>query len=427
MSGTSYLQSILMYPDTCGGGPSKSRHIEVVGAVLLSLLLAFSICRSGRLVWEIKPKSPSKSRRTEEGKVVSVWIGELLNFLAVCAAVVAISLFIVARNHGLGQHLCDEGLTKELVLFTQTIIAASQVDDKNTELMTWVAANAHTLDPILTMKLQQFLSNFATTMKYLYGCDTAYTLSVTLQKFSNDRLLLSMFGFNNRSFQRFIYWHMGATAAVLVLSGFLSFGGIWPIEASWDIAVTRQRFWSPKLIYLSTSIANIILDAVVVPVPIYFVWKLRIAASRKAFIIGLFFFQLLACCFGIARISMLDGLFGADLTYNAVTPLVLTMAQLTIFIISFSFPALRLIFLSIRSTFRHLGSNTSTIPLNDVRASQRHGYMRESVGSEQWAQWDDCFIDDIPDNFDDDKPAPVSDIESTGSCNGFATLVESRV
>lgn len=352
---------------------------------------------------------------------------------------------MVAARQNLGKHLSGMGLTEPVAAFARSVIAANNATNRNTDLMAYIDANSDKLDPVVVNALREFVSKFKVVMLDLYWCSGLYTLSITSQKISYNCCLMSMFAWNNQRLRKYLMGHSILSVVAFGATLFVGFMGTQPVHASWDIAVTRQREWSAGAIYIDTAIANLVLDALVLPIPYYFIWKLQMSRAGKWALNGLFGLQLVAFFIGVARTKMLGGLFGEDITCkcsrinnllsivlthaldNAVPPLILTMSQLTVYIVCLCAPTLRWLWPPFKASIKKLCRNSPNVapPVTLENVNYRAGH--DSMRSNPYSQFDDCFIDDLPGNSAGVQSSVVSDIESTPSLNGPAALVENVV
>lgn len=337
------------------------------------------------------------------------------------------------------------GLTDSLAAFTRSVIEANNATDQNPDLMAYVNANSDKFDPIMVNALREFLLKFKVAMQDLYYCFSFYTLSITVQKLSYNCCLISMFAWNNRWLQKYLIGHSILSVFAFSATVLLGFVGTQPVNASWDIATTRVRELSAMCIYIGTAVANLVLDALVLPIPHYCIAKTQISPADKTILTGLFGSQIVAFAIGVARTSMLNGLFGEDITCkctkinsllsvvlthaldNAVPPLILTMLQLTAYIVCLCIPTLRWLWPPFKEFIRNFGRKDSNLapPVALENVGYRVGH--DSMRSNPYSEFDDCFIDDLPRNLVGMKSSVASDIESTPSLNGPAALVENVV
>jgi hypothetical protein len=166
---------------------------------------------------------------------------------------------MVSSMHGLGVHVCELGLTDQLVAFIRQVLPTSQAST-NAELLAYLDAHSTALSPDLFRSLQLFLRDFKALLVLLYVCDAFYILAVNFQKASNDFSLLSMFGYNDSSVRKIVRYHLALTLVNFVLTLGLGFFGSWPPQSSWEIATRRSWALSSAFIYRFTAASDLLLD-----------------------------------------------------------------------------------------------------------------------------------------------------------------------
>ncbi|KAE8375727.1 hypothetical protein BDV26DRAFT_294736 [Aspergillus bertholletiae] len=139
-----------------------------------------------------------------------------------------------------------------------------------------------------------------------------------------------------------------------------------------------KKFWDPTVpgscldfaqYYYGQQIPNILTDAVLLVMPLKFVWALPISKTQRLLLSGVFVTGCLTLIFDIVRlVAMIDlSRAGPDVTYNQVPVVVWTCIEATVGIIAACLPNLRPLFKLSRGDFWsqvRSGSAHSKEPLN---------------------------------------------------------------
>ncbi|KAE8450976.1 hypothetical protein EG329_005416 [Mollisiaceae sp. DMI_Dod_QoI] len=371
MAELSYLEEIIQAPVTCGDSSSNTIELQLWSYILLAILVVFTAVRLGIRIPLIMKERDSKS--------LPIVIEEALFGTAVLFAIGSIVSISLAGAQGLGKHMCNLGLDSDLVPFVRGIYTAMSTNGMSTDFMTYVNTHLDPLDQSLHDSLVKFLSTFEHTLWLLYFSFLTYTTAISIAKLSTACALVRMFGVNNPLFKKFIVSHGIATILLGVLTMLFGITQCLPVYAAWNITKPRHCINIPEF-YVSTAALNIMLDVFLLVVPFIFLRKLQIRPSEKNILMGLFASEVLGVVIGSLRINFLEGLFGLDITYNAVKPLIWTMAQITTCLVCDCIPTLRHLGRAINSLNVRPRSTTAAqnIALENV-GNRNHGSVRSST------------------------------------------------
>ncbi|CZR57385.1 uncharacterized protein PAC_07274 [Phialocephala subalpina] len=421
----SYLEEIsTKYGSTCGLHDSKTTDVYLRTSIDMAVLL---LCFTARLACRFR--LIRKAKKSLRGlSVFMVW-EEYLNAAAVLFALVAMVLFELSATYGIGQHLCDLGFDDNLVTFVNdtSILAAHQ--SPPVYFIDLLNNHNNTLNHTMVASLQEFTQGFRLDMLLLYACFACYTISITLSNLSMVCSMLAIFAFNNQFLRAYVCTLGILSISYCVVTATLGFLETNPVQASWNITTARIELYSPGALYTGTGWTKAAIDCAFIPVPLYCLARMQMRLERKITLMGLFGSQLLALALGIVRLLHLGGLFGQDITYNAVVPLIYTMDQMTASLVCLSLPTLGPIVAKIKDIFRRKIVPTPNIepaPENDRTVNQDS--VRDSNGSALVFQYADVMEDskpqDAPDNGSANeyelKPYVGSDNRSTASFGGSA-------
>ncbi|KAE8343442.1 hypothetical protein BDV24DRAFT_161489 [Aspergillus arachidicola] len=168
-----------------------------------------------------------------------------------------------------------------------------------------------------------------------------------------------------------------------------------PVNKFWDPTVPGSCIDSAQY-YYGQQIPNILTDAVLLMMPLKFVWALPISKTQRLLLSGVFVTGGLTLIFDIVRLVAMINLTrsGPDVTYNQVPVVVWTCIEATVGIIAACLPNMRPLFKLSRGSFwsqLRSGTGHSKQPLNpsqelsmedsnyDPYFTQTNIYARHSV------------------------------------------------
>ena len=88
------------------------------------------------------------------------------------------------------------------------------------------------------------------------------------------------------------------------------------MQAQWDITITDAVCVSRRAVYLGASIPNVVTDALLLILPIPYVWTLHAPVAQRLAVGGMF---LLGCFVSVVSLVRLSVFMGLDLTSPNVT------------------------------------------------------------------------------------------------------------
>ncbi|ORY16002.1 hypothetical protein BCR34DRAFT_144800 [Clohesyomyces aquaticus] len=178
-----------------------------------------------------------------------------------------------------------------------------------------------------------------TAIQYLFVCQVLYACAIAFTKIS---IIASYIRFlPDRKFR--IY--MGVTSIVILglwIAGvFVTIFQCRPVSAAWDFTDTNGKCINyVDYLYASSSL-TVATDIALCILPWPYFWKLQLPLKQRIILCLLLGGGVGACIASILRIAKLHMLRGADVTYQAVPSLNLSVIECSLGIICVSIPPLR--------------------------------------------------------------------------------------
>ncbi|KAK3678991.1 hypothetical protein LTR78_001444 [Recurvomyces mirabilis] len=115
------------------------------------------------------------------------------------------------------------------------------------------------------------------------------------------------------------------------------------VQAQWDITITDAVCVSRRAVYLGASIPNVVTDALLLILPIPYVWTLHALVAQRLAVDGMF---LLGCFVSVVSLVRLSVFMGLDLTspnvtYNLNDVFIWSLVEVNVGIICACIPGLR--------------------------------------------------------------------------------------
>ncbi|TEA21783.1 Satratoxin biosynthesis SC1 cluster protein 4 [Colletotrichum sidae] len=173
-----------------------------------------------------------------------------------------------------------------------------------------------------------------------------YALSISFSKLSVLFLYLRLSP--QLWFRRGVWFLITTVTCYSIVYVFMSIFSCKPIRASWDLSIpVKEVVCLDKLtVYISLSVANIVMDILILLLPIPVVVPLQMAKRQKISLILLFGTGAFVCGVAIKRTVGLPGLVGStDYCWDAVPQLNLSYLEVNAGIICASVPALKPFFM----------------------------------------------------------------------------------
>ncbi|KAL3295225.1 integral membrane protein [Colletotrichum asianum] len=143
----------------------------------------------------------------------------------------------------------------------------------------------------------------------IYGTCTTMTYSLTVVLAKKSLLFLYLRLCPDQSFRIVVMTLIGIVTAYSIAYQLLSLFGCRPVYASWDaVALKTASCVDKETVYMVLSIANIIMDIVILVLPLKVVIPLQMARRQKASVILLFATGTFVCAAAIKRTIILPPL-----------------------------------------------------------------------------------------------------------------------
>ncbi|KAF6814143.1 integral membrane protein [Colletotrichum sojae] len=187
---------------------------------------------------------------------------------------------------------------------------------------------------------------FGTNWFYTIVATILYALSISFSKLSVLFLYLRLSP--QVWFRRVVYTLVGIVVCYSVVYVLINISGCKPIEASWDTTIPKaEASCVDKLTtYLTLSIANIIMDVLILLLPLPVVIPLQMGKRQKFSLILLFGTGAFVCGVATKRTIDLPGLLSSpDYCWDAVTQFVWCFLEVNAGIVCASVPALKPFFM----------------------------------------------------------------------------------
>ncbi|KAL2139585.1 hypothetical protein VTI28DRAFT_4957 [Corynascus sepedonium] len=113
-----------------------------------------------------------------------------------------------------------------------------------------------------------------------------------------------------------ILWNTGGVLGALLLCR--------PIALNWDKTRTDGTCGDNRLFYIWLGIINVIVEAVILLMPVPFIYNLQMKLFKKLVVIGLFSIGWMTCAVTIYRQATLPHLYFEDMTYTGVLATIFT-------------------------------------------------------------------------------------------------------
>ncbi|KAL9064748.1 MAG: hypothetical protein Q9161_008677 [Pseudevernia consocians] len=160
----------------------------------------------------------------------------------------------------------------------------------------------------------------------------AYAFTILMVKISI--LLMYRRIFDTEAFKK-ATWVVGVACVAWAIAAVLClvfqchpFSGLWnPEDTFTSKCINLQSY------YRAVASSNMALDIIILCMPLYMVWRLKLEASQKLMLSGIFALGGLVCVASLMRIITVDLIKGADLPYSLTTPYMWSQLEATMAVV----------------------------------------------------------------------------------------------
>ncbi|KAI6090040.1 hypothetical protein F4821DRAFT_275245 [Hypoxylon rubiginosum] len=224
------------------------------------------------------------------------WWDDFFAIISLPIQITLLSLMLVWRNIGLGQH-------------ADTILAEN---------------------PLLLLQ----------GAKYLYIATFIFDCSITFPKLSAIFFYARVFRSNNKLF-KINLWIAGClVTGWLVAAAVSTIFQCTPIKKAWN-PILPGTCINTSAWYLATSAISVVIDFYILLLPVPMIWALKMSLKRRLYLLGAFFLAYSVIVLSIGRLVSISDLFpslGTDLTWNVYPYLYWVGFEGAISLISISVP-----------------------------------------------------------------------------------------
>ena len=168
-----------------------------------------------------------------------------------------------------------------------------------------------------------------------------------------------------------------------------------PVRASWDITITTAKCIPVKSIYLGGSLPNVITDAVLVVMPIPYVWRLHAPLMQRIVLASMFMLGIFIAIVSVIRLRIFLSIpisQSANVTYNFREVIVWSIVEINIGLTCACLPSLKpaVGFLGLNKLFSFTNSRPSNAtpapghtderPSNFEQSNRSRGRKKGSTG-----------------------------------------------
>ncbi|KAF2794214.1 hypothetical protein K505DRAFT_337152 [Melanomma pulvis-pyrius CBS 109.77] len=192
----------------------------------------------------------------------------------------------------------------------------------------------HQVTEVETADLIQFLY-------YVFWGQILYLTSIAITKFSILAFYWRLFSVTARipimvvTFVVFA-WLMSLLFIVIFACN--------PVRGSWDITITTAKCIPVKSIYLGGSVPNVITDAILVMMPIPYVWRLHAPLAQRIILASMFMLGIFIAIVSIIRLRIFLSIpiaTSANVTYNFREVIVWSIVEINIGLTCACLPSLK--------------------------------------------------------------------------------------
>lgn len=225
------------------------------------------------------------------------------------------------------------------------------------------------------------LYQIETFLKTVSAALIAYACTILMVKISI--LLMYRRIFDTEAFKK-ATWVVGTACVAWAIAAILCLvfqchpmSGMWnPEDTFTDKCINLQAY------YRAVASSNMALDVVILFMPLYMVWRLKLEASQKLMLSGIFALGGLVCVASLMRIITVTLIKGADLTYSLTTPYMWSQLEPTMAVVCACLTTYRPLFagmhLKFRNTFSRGKRYSSGINDNDTFMEVTPAHSRRS-------------------------------------------------
>ncbi|KAF2108557.1 hypothetical protein BDV96DRAFT_587417 [Lophiotrema nucula] len=178
-------------------------------------------------------------------------------------------------------------------------------------------------------------------LKYVFWGQIVYVWAIPVIKFS----ILAF------------YWRLFSVAArvPILIASFIVFAWLMalnflviftctPVRASWDITIATAKCLSLKGIYIGGSVPNVITDAILILMPIPYVWRLHAPVAQRIVLAGMFLLGIFISVVSMVRLAIFLKIpiaTSANVTYNFRDIIVWSVVEINVGLACACLPSLK--------------------------------------------------------------------------------------
>lgn len=159
-----------------------------------------------------------------------------------------------------------------------------------------------------------------------------------------------------------------------------------PLKAAWDVTITDAKCIPIRSIYLGGSVPNVVIDAVVVAMPLPYVWRLHASLPQRLILAGMFVLGTFIAVVSLIRLIIFLQIpiaTSGDATYNFREIIVWSIVEVNVGLVCACLPSLKPAFaivgLNRLFTFNSSrNSNGKSTEPSSVYPSNRYGSTNDS-------------------------------------------------
>ncbi|KAL9134101.1 MAG: hypothetical protein Q9175_004718 [Cornicularia normoerica] len=205
-----------------------------------------------------------------------------------------------------------------------------------------------------------------TFLKTVSAALIAYAITIFMVKISI--LLMYRRIFDTEAFKT-ATWVVGTACVAWAIAAVLClvlqchpFSGLWnPEDTFTNKCINLQAY------YRAVASSNMALDVVILCMPLYMIWRLKLEASQKLMLSGIFALGGLGCVASLMRIITVNLIKGADLPYSLTTPYMWSQLEPTMAVVCACLTTYRPLFAGLHLKFLSTFSRGKRYPsgMND--------------------------------------------------------------